>query len=932
MGLRVTPSRTRTAGDSSYAAKTPARPALTFSMLPGHLNNQIEVNAVAFTRDNVVTLPSGVQYAVWWDARKMPLIGKRAVGSDIWTTYDLSSVTGNPLGAPVLSDGHNNISVGVDSAGYVHVSGNHHNVPLRYVRTTSPGDITSWTTGMVGTQENSVTYPLFVNLPDGRLLFIYRNGESGDGDVYINRFDTSTLTWSRVSNPLAGSGLTPVQSPYLNQPCVGPDGTLGLFVVYRISNQASGNHDLGYIKSADGGVTWTDAAGAPLTIPVAASGVTAGATGSLLPLAKASSGYGLINQSGAAIDSQGRPHTAVWLNDTSPPGGANLTLHHIYWSGTAWVDELVIPSLNNGGQASTTLISRVSTVCTNDGRTLLIYRKNRADPDSLWVHDVTPDQPRLEPFRLCAIDLGGYEPTFDYTAVRTRNELNLLLTPVFRSGTACDSSIGAWSGQWGAILSVDLTQLGQVAAGLVETPRVLPIGSASGTATTSSNTFADATAVVPVKPRAGQVLLARATVSGASGAGTVSLRQRAAGSVDTELCRLPVASGGVVPATTVAAGSNGATATSYLGSGTLTVATTTGFPTTGTLLVRVGSPNVGDIGSVLIDYTGTTGTTFTGCTAHLGGITGRTMLYTGAPVTLALVAASPWQPVRLDLGDFTGGGKLVPRIAAPAALTLDSLSVEIGVLGLTSRPAFYTAPLGVVESMLGKLAGSWRFTKPSFPWANDAAMDSLDDKSGNGWTLFQSVNVNKPTYKTAGINGAPAALFSGNQVLRTTTAKPISLGVGFAVVAAVAVTGTGATQIIAASDDSTTTATRIFQLRADGTANTINSIVFDGTGNTTATSAALTLATPRVVCLQRDAAMVALEQNGGDVLGRTANAGDTPNGAAAGQFSLGMRNIGTGDGMTGYIGDTMAFAAPLSPAEAIAAQAIIANRYGITLA
>ena len=74
-------------------------------------------------------------------------------------------------------------------------------------------------------------------------------------------------------------------------------------------------------------------------------------------------------------------------------------------------------------------------------------------------------------------------------------------------------------------------------------------------------------------------------------------------------------------ATTIAAGSNNVT----LPTGTINVASTTGFPTLGTIFV------VTSAGSQLVTYTGTTGTTFTGCTGGTGTMS------TGGAVTSATV-------------------------------------------------------------------------------------------------------------------------------------------------------------------------------------------------------------------------------------------------------------------------------------------------------
>jgi hypothetical protein len=37
-----------------------------------------------------------------------PIIGHRVLPHGDWTTFDLSTVSGNPLGFPTVDDGHNN--------------------------------------------------------------------------------------------------------------------------------------------------------------------------------------------------------------------------------------------------------------------------------------------------------------------------------------------------------------------------------------------------------------------------------------------------------------------------------------------------------------------------------------------------------------------------------------------------------------------------------------------------------------------------------------------------------------------------------------------------------------------------------------------------------------------------------------------------------
>lgn len=81
--------------------------------------------------------------------------------------------------------------------------------------------------------------------------------------------------------------------------------------------------------------------------------------------------------------------------------------------------------------------------------------------------------------------------------------------------------------------------------------------------------------------------------------------------------------------TTIAVASNGAT----LPTGTINVADTTGFPSSGSLLIK--SPASANI-NVFVAYTGKTGTTFTGCTLGVGTLaTGQVVTVANEQITMA---------------------------------------------------------------------------------------------------------------------------------------------------------------------------------------------------------------------------------------------------------------------------------------------------------
>jgi hypothetical protein len=206
------------------------------------------------------------QYVAYYDVNRGMTVAKRTIGG-AWTYKTLPSTLG--------WDSHNYISIGLDRDGNLHVSGNMHNVPLVYFRTSTPGDISTLVkvNNMVSTStETSVTYPEFVNRSDGSLVFSHRSGGSGDGVTYFNAYDEATSSWSRlVSEPLFdgdGSASNPsgTWSSYFQGPTKGPDGWFHMLWVWRDSANAATNSILTYAKSQDL-VNWVTNNGTPLTTP-----------------------------------------------------------------------------------------------------------------------------------------------------------------------------------------------------------------------------------------------------------------------------------------------------------------------------------------------------------------------------------------------------------------------------------------------------------------------------------------------------------------------------------------------------------------------------------------------------------------------------------------------------------------------------------------
>jgi hypothetical protein len=218
-------------------------------------------------------LPTNRQYVAFYNQHRAMTVMSRTLGSQTWTTKVLPSVIG--------WDTHNYITLTVDSANHLHVIGNLHNSPLAgqntnrfYFRTETAGDIGTLTDRtMVGTDETKVTYPQFIKKEDGTLFFTYRNGESGSGATFLNKYDSVTRTWTRVSKLFDGvvpnttsNSAYPV-GPIWKPAASGSPGKWHMTWVWRETPSADTNHDLCYAWSEDL-ITWKTISGVPISLPI----------------------------------------------------------------------------------------------------------------------------------------------------------------------------------------------------------------------------------------------------------------------------------------------------------------------------------------------------------------------------------------------------------------------------------------------------------------------------------------------------------------------------------------------------------------------------------------------------------------------------------------------------------------------------------------
>lgn len=275
------------------------------------------INGQAYQQAGLLTY-AGWQYAAYYDAERRVCLARRKLPDGPWQKLAFEDFR------YPAENTHDTISFGIsEDDGRIHLSFSQHAIPLRY-RVSQPGVATNpeahaWTPGVFGEITNrlgnqslsSVTYPVFLSLPDGDLLFGWREGSSGNGENRFARYASRTGEWSEpwTITSRAGTfqdelGTSDSRCAYLNDQEITPDGRLHITLCWR-EKAPTANHGLAYMVSADGGRTWRDNQGNTLETPVRVDSPD-------LAVLDIPRRLGLMNQCGQTVDSAGRVHVLMY--------------------------------------------------------------------------------------------------------------------------------------------------------------------------------------------------------------------------------------------------------------------------------------------------------------------------------------------------------------------------------------------------------------------------------------------------------------------------------------------------------------------------------------------------------------------------------------------------------------------------------------------
>ncbi|WP_316765901.1 BNR repeat-containing protein [Pedobacter frigiditerrae] len=398
----------------SFSVKSQENTSLSTIAENGWANNS--VNTVIF-RKNALTTFKNNQYAAYYDVDQFVVLAKRKLNAQTWEVVK-TQYKGD------ATDAHKSISIMVDGSGYLHIGWGQHNNNLNYAKSIKPESLLlGQKLGMLGLKENKVSYPEFYKLANGNLLFFYRDGGSGNGNLMINQYDLKTKAWTRIQdNLIDGQGK---RNAYI-QTAIDAKGTIHLSWVWRESPDVASNHDLCYAKSTDGGLTWEKSDGTKYQLPI-------NATNAEYAL-KIPQNSELINQTSMFADENGNPFIATYWRDA----GETVPQYHIvYKTGKNWgVNKLNFrktPFSLSGGGTKKIPISRPQLISWSDKNTIscaLIFRDiERGNKVSIAIsNDITKSNWVCKD--LSEMSVGEWEPTFDTELWITKKRLDLFVQKV----------------------------------------------------------------------------------------------------------------------------------------------------------------------------------------------------------------------------------------------------------------------------------------------------------------------------------------------------------------------------------------------------------------------------------------------------------------------------------------------------------------------
>ena len=415
-----------------------------------------DINSVSFIQEGLLTA-GDQQFAAFFHRnpreRQDPtndslLLARRTLGQSKWEIFKTDFFPEQ------IDNSHHAVSFAIDGDGYMHLTWGMHVGQLLYAKSESPvtGNnqikFSSSLSDMTGF-EDSVTYPQFYTLPNADLLFLFREGYSGAGDIYIDRYDTSTQMWYPLHLNADGSDHVPLiqgstSSPdwnaYLNTLSFDSHGNLHMTWTSRYGSDSPANelgyqtnHHLYYAWSPDNGVSWRRQDGSQITLPMTeGEGALSNAAERILSIPEGSS---LVNQTGMTVDQSGYPVISTWWAPDADLGVHQRQYMIGFYDGTEWQVRQISNRTSDDPYAKKTEehvrdLGRPVVVVDKNNRLIVIYRDSEGGNGLTVVYSGSsvedPSRSNWHTVELTKENLGILEPVHDHSLWTSTGMLSIL--------------------------------------------------------------------------------------------------------------------------------------------------------------------------------------------------------------------------------------------------------------------------------------------------------------------------------------------------------------------------------------------------------------------------------------------------------------------------------------------------------------------------
>jgi len=371
------------------------------------------VNTTIFRKNSVVS-GKGFQFVSYYDSVGNVVIAKRKLNTQNWQVKQ-TQFKGN------VKDAHNVISMMIDGKGFLHLSWNHHGNQLNYAKSKQPLSLDfSSEMPMLGKQEQKVTYPEFLKFSNGDLLFLYRDGGSGNGNLVMNKYSTKTQQWQRLQDVLIDGENK--RNAYW-QACIDAKDNIHIAWVWRESADVASNHDMCYAISKDKGASWQKSNGEIYQLPITEKSAEV--------VAKIPQNSELINQTSITTDEKGTPFIATYFKNKN----SNIPQYQlIYWDQQQWkiqqISERTTPFSLSGTGTKKIPIARPIVIAYQQKKktciTVLCRDEERGSVASAYTTtNLSTNKWIIEDLNYSS--LGNWEPSYDTELFKQKKQLHIFI-------------------------------------------------------------------------------------------------------------------------------------------------------------------------------------------------------------------------------------------------------------------------------------------------------------------------------------------------------------------------------------------------------------------------------------------------------------------------------------------------------------------------